>query len=464
MPGRSLRAWCAVALVALLVAASPYAAAQDRVRPRLSQPPRPASYGSYASDPLAEASQLDDAFRIDIQTITVTFDYYPDGNYVEAVARLDFVMRADQTVPRFHFPPAERSRSIVQSLVLDGEPIAFVSDAVTTGRPPGSSQAIFQINRVLAPNQFHTLTLAYRLSRPFTYPRFSTEVSDLAGHGNEELFPTINTPHEMARHLLTLRVHGNRPFRCIGSGLVQRQDAHDPAVQQWLLDTEREIASYTVMFALMPQADTDLQERVIDGIPVRILAMNGGPSIASAFLVLQDWLPRLQASVGPYPAPHGLSVFLVSQGGGMEYFGGTITTPSALTHEVLHGYFGCATVMRTYRDSWLDEAITQWLDTVSHGGRFSAMSDAFRANWVGARSPASVGFSQFAYTDGAAIIQALADRLGGTDPMRLFLRYVHQRYAFQPFTTIDFATYYRDYSGIDVVPLFERWLYGSATH
>jgi hypothetical protein len=385
---------------------------------------------------------------------------------------VSFLMRAGQSVPRFHFPPAERNASVVRSLVLDGETIPFPGPAVTSLRIAGSSQSIFQIDRNLpAPpssgtplDPVHTLDLTYRLALPSAYPRFSTEVNDMAGHGNEELFPTLNTPHELARHIFRLRVHGARAFRCIGSGLVRRQDdPNDATVQQWFLDTGRDVASYTVMFALLPAADTDLQERIIHGIPVRIMAFTNGPSIAAAFTTLDDWLPRLADTFGFYPVPEGLSVFLVSQGGGMEYYGGTISTPGALTHEVLHGYFACAVVMKTYRDTWLDEAITEWFNDVSHGSRYAPLEEAYRGNWVGARSPVGVGYSNLAYSDGARIVQYLADRLGGTDRMGQFLRYVYERYAFTPFTTIDFVSYYRDFSGIDVKPQFENWLYRGVT-
>ncbi len=408
----------------------------------------------------AETALLDDTFRVDIRTISVTFDYYPDRQVVDAAARVEFVMRAGQSIPRFHFTPAERNASSIHSITIDGTPVAFPGASVAFLRVSGSSQSIMQIDRPLQQGQVHTLDVVYRLDLPSAYPRFSTEVNDMAGRGNELLFPTINSPRELARHRFALRVHGAREFRCIGSGLVERVHDADADVQQWILDSEREVASYTLMFALLPAADTDLQERVIHGIPVRVMAFRNGASIADAFAALEDWLPRLEAAFGLYPAPHGLSVFLVSQGGGMEYFGATISTPSALTHEVAHGYFACAVVLATYRDSWLDEAITQWFTDISHGKSYSAMDDAYRGNWVGARSPVSVGYSNLAYTDGSRIVQRLADRLGGASRMTEFLRYVYDRYAFAPFTTIDFLRYYREFSGIDLQPQFEQWLYG----
>ena len=60
--------------------------------------------------------------------------------------------------------------------------------------------------------------------------------------------------------------------------------------------------------------------------------------------------------------PRGLSVVLTQGGGGMEYYGATITSLRALRHEVFHMYYGCSTVATTYRDSWWDEAINMWYE------------------------------------------------------------------------------------------------------
>ena len=416
---------------------------------------------SHAQD--SDSVLLDSTFRIDIKTIDVTFDYFPDQMFVDGVAHVTFVMRPGQTIPRFHFSSLQRQPPNVSQIVLDGQVVPFPGASVITVNVAGSSQPIIEINRPLAAGSTHTLDVAYRLTMPSAYPRFSTPVNDEKGQGNEELFPTLNTPHELARHRLTLRVHSGKAMYCIGSGLVQAVRADDPHVQQWVLDTEREVASYTVMFAMMPVADTDLQERIIQGIPVRILAPRQWAALGDAFTRLETWLPKLVSAFGPYPAPRGLSVFLLPSGGGMEYFGGTITTYSAMPHEVTHNYFACAVVMRTYRDTWIDEAIAQWFtDVYFSGGTKVAISESYTGNWVGNRSPVSVTYSNLAYTDGARILQYMADRLGGNDRLVGFLRYVYERYAFTPFTTQDFVLFFRDYSGIDLRTQFERWLFNGA--
>jgi hypothetical protein len=405
----------------------------------------------------AEDHLLNSAFRIDIKTIAVTFDYVPGDYYVDCHAVVDFTMRSGQRRPVIHLAPAIRDNAgTVGAIQLNNETLNLSDESdVRIVSFDESSQQALEFQRDLEANIVHTLKIFYQLTLPEGYPRFSTEVTDLEGRGNEERFPTINTPHELARHFLTFRVHSNIPFRCIGSGLVEETNSD---VQEWTLDTEREVASYTVMFALLPEHDTVFEERNINGTDVRILAFVGGASINTAFSMLESWLPELEANFGPFPMPRGLSIFLTSSGGGMEYYGGTISSNWALQHEVFHMYYGCSTINKTYRDTWLDEAINEWYE-FSVDPTYSPIPDTYRSNIVSGRSPIAVGFDSRAYDEGAQIMEAVARELGGRNGMIAFLRYVHTHYSFSPFTTFDFLDYLEDYSGVDMTDRFLDWLY-----
>lgn len=401
---------------------------------------------------------LDETFRIDISDISVIFDYYPQQSVVDAYAVVTFTMRPGQVIPLIHFDPVLRGHAL-NEIRLDGEILTYGDDGdVRILSFPETTQQGLEFQRQFTTGVMHVLEMKYRLILPQGYPRFSTQVHDLYGRGNEELFPTINSPSELARHTLTFRVHGDELFHCIGSGLVE--PLQTAAYQEWVLQSERPVASYTVMFAILPQADTVLSERNIAGVDVRILAFRGGASIPGAFALLEWWLPELAANFGPFPMPRGLSVLLVSKGGGMEYFGGTITSLWALQHEVFHMYFGCSTVFKTFNDSWLDEAINEWYE-LSVDPWFYAMYPSYQSNWVGARSPISVGFDRRAYDQGAHILQAVAQELGGRSQMIAFLRYLHQNYSFMPFDTFEFLEYLRDYAGLDMESRFLRWLFDS---
>jgi hypothetical protein len=398
---------------------------------------------------------MDDMFRVDIKDIDVTFDYYPEFHYADAFAWVEFFMRPGETRPVIHFDPAIRHHT-VSALTLNGESLNVSSTAdVRILEYTDTTQDGLEFQRDLASGVRHRLEISYRLPLSELYPRFSTEVNDLEGRGNEEIFPTINTPHELARHRLTFRVHGSRAFRCIGSGHVVRTG---DTPQEWVLDTEREIASYTLMFVLVPEEDTVLEERNIAGVEVRILAFVGGASVSEAFARLDPWLTELQANLGPFPMPRGISLFLVSSGGGMEYFGGTITSLWAMEHEVFHMYYGCSTVMATYRDSWMDEAINMWY-SYSRDPSFPPINTDYRSNIVSGRSPVAVGFDRRAYDEGARMMEAVAGELGGRAAMIAFLRYVHQLKQFTPFTTWNFLNFLEEYSGLDMRDQFNEWLF-----
>lgn len=136
----------------------------------------------------------------------------------------------------------------------------------------------------------------------------------------------------------------------------------------------------------------------------------------------------------------------------------TITSLRALRHEVFHMYFGCSTVAQTYRDSWWDEAIDMWYE-LSMDPAFPAIPPGYRSGIVGARSPITVGFDRRAYDEGARIMQAVARELGGREQMVAFLRHLHQRRLFDPFTTRTLAAEIRAFSGADFRERFQRWLY-----
>lgn len=398
---------------------------------------------------------LDSIYRIDIKNIEVTFDYYPESHYADANARVEFVMRPGQDRPVIHFDPAIRHNA-VDHIFLNGEAMDISDGAdVRILEYAETTQDALEFQRDLPSDVPHILDISYRITLPDLYPRFSTEVIDIEGRGNEELFPTLNTPHELARHTLTFRVHSPRTFRCIGSGHVFRSGS-DP--QEWILDTEREIASYTLMFVLLPEDDTVLEERNIAGVDVRILAFVGGASVQDAFNRLVPWLTELAVNLGPFPMPRGISIFLVSNGGGMEYYGGTISSLRVLEHEVFHMYYGCSTVMATYRDTWLDEAVNMWYEK-SMDPTYSPIGSDYLSNIVSGRFPASVGFDRRAYDEGARIIEAVARELGGRSPMIAFLRYVHQYKQFSPFTTWDFLDFLEDFSGVDMRDQFNNWLF-----
>ncbi len=421
--------------------------------------PAPAASGTVATVPLPtavdEAGLLDGAYPVDVEHVEAVFDILPGQQQVRVWSATTFRMRPGQSMPVVHFRPAVASASV--AMALNGEPIdPRRQEDVRLFRYETSGQDSVEIQRNLAPGVSHRLEASHVIPLSDPLGRFFTDVNDFEGHGNEVLFPTLNSPRDLARHVLTFRVHSPDPYRIVGSGLVSAGAATD--VQEWVLDTEREVASYTVMFFLAPDRDVVVDERRVEGVDVRVMAFRGGIGAEQAYEQIGPWLAELQSTLGPFPMPRGLSVVLTQGGGGMEYYGATITSLRALRHEIFHMYYGCSTVATTYRDSWWDEAINMWYE-LSADPAFPPIDPGYRSGIVGARTPVTVGFDRRAYDEGARIIQAVATDMGGRGPAVAFFGHLHRTRLFAPFTTVDLANEILSYSGADFHERFDGWLY-----
>jgi hypothetical protein len=406
-------------------------------------------------DLAAELKLLDETFRIDIETIQVVYDFYPDQLLVNGLASVSFRMRAGQARPLIHFDPGVFDNAI-DTIVLDGGALSFSnSNDVLVREFSGTIQKAIEFQRDLAPNNLHLLEISFHLNIVGNYPRFLSEVEDGMGRGNEQRFPTINTPHELARHQLTFRIHGGKRFEMVGSGILDSFVAGD--IQTWTLDTLRPISSYTLLFVLMPKDDVDVEERVVSGVPVKIMTYKGTASISDAFSQLEGWLPQLAADFGPFPAPR-IGVFLV-RSGGMEYYGGTISAASALNHEIFHNYFGCSVIARTYRDSWWDEGMAHWYVDYNKGTNLAPIAEDFYSNVVSGRSPIALGWDERAYEVGAKILQYVGRRIGGAQAVTGFLKHLYETRVFSPFNAMELADYLQSYSALDIHSQFLRWLY-----
>jgi hypothetical protein len=406
----------------------------------------------------SESALLDSVFRVDVDRVEAVLDVKPSERRVHAHVALTFRMRPGQSRPIVHFDPAAAPAGL--ALRLDGRDLDPATTAdVRLFSFEGSGQTSVELQRELASGVTHVLEASYPLALPDAGGRFFADVNDLRGRGNEVVFPTLNTPHELARHVLVFRVHAAEPYLAVGSGhLVQRSGGD---VQEWVLDTEREVASYAVMFHLAPSSTHRLSSRRLQGVDVSVLAPAGGVTAEEAFGIVDPWLGELRAALGPFPMPRGLAVVLTQSGGGMEYYGATTTSLRALRHEVFHMYYGCSTVARTYRDSWWDEAINMWYEA-STDPAYAPVAEGFRSDIVSARSAVAVGFDVRAYDEGARVMQAVASDLGGRERMVRFLRDLHGRRSFDPFTTWDLADEIQAWGGLDVHERFRLWLYTSA--
>jgi len=408
---------------------------------------------------------LSSTFRIDISRIDVGLDYTPGANTLLGEATVRFTMRPGQTVPIIHFTPiADVDLDSLASITLNGEALdPQDEDDVRQRVLPGSSQRVLEFQRAVDPTSEHVLDMTWESQswwEDVAPGWLFTDVSDIAGEGNEIFFPTINSPEELSRHVIELRIHSGSPYRVLGSGLVTEDGAQTgpEPVQLYTVDTEREVSSITVLLVAAPRDEVLYEERTVAGVPIRIASITEQAEVEQAFDDAESVLNMLQDDFGPLPMERGLSVLLTTDyGGGMEYFGGTISDGWALQHEIVHMYFGTSTVARTWRDSWWDEAINVWY---LWPGGYDSLWSGYESDIVSGQTPVQPSFDTRAYNEGAAIFELVADRVGGREALIDALAAIRADHTFAPFTTGDLIIYLEEFTGVDLSEEFARWVYG----
>lgn len=384
------------------------------------------------------SAKLADAFRTDLSSIRVRFDYWPGAERLRGVAKLRFTMRPGQERAIFHFNPQRHigpagEKRMLHGLTLDGRRLdpSDPRDLRIVRTAPGA-EPTFEIQRRLSPGRAHRLRVAWAGRKPKARDGwFHATFDDTEGPKDETetLWPTVSSPEEFARHRIRIRVHSDRPYTVLGSGHVA--PVSRGRVQSWLLDTGRPVASHTVFFAAVPAGDVRSRLLRVAGVAVRVVSNCQPKVIGQALRRTRNTIRHLVRDFGPFPMRR-MQILLTPWDSGMEYYGATRTGIGALRHELAHMYFGATTVNRTWRDTWIDEAAVVWWD--EHGD-FGPIGPKFRSTIASGRPPAAPGFNERAYDAGARIFERVARALGGNRKMIAFLADLHHNRAFRPFTT-----------------------------
>lgn len=110
------------------------------------------------------AELLGNTFRIDIESINVIADYYPESYYVDCSAEVKFQMLPGQKLAVIHLDPAVRDKSVVSSIELNGESLdIFNSSDVRILSFEDTEQEALEFQRELGSGILHTLKISYRL-------------------------------------------------------------------------------------------------------------------------------------------------------------------------------------------------------------------------------------------------------------------------------------------------------------
>lgn len=165
-------------------------------------------------------------------------------------------------------------------------------------------------------------------------------------------------------------------------------------------------------------------------------------------------LNELESKFGDWGHP-SLTIY-ISGMGGMEHSGATITSSSALGHELTHSYFARGVMPIDGNSGWLDEAIASWRD----GGYKTVSSPNFRSTKMSAHSQYSRVTDRRAYTEGANFMAYLDYELKANGGLRAFLAEIYSVYNHSNISTAIFKLELEMFSTKDFTNQFDQYIYG----
>lgn len=193
----------------------------------------------------------------------------------------------------------------------------------------------------------------------------------------------------------------------------------------------------------------------IDGrqIPVDIYtSYDVQPFVDKATAVFNE----LEADYGPWPHNH-LVIYGNAPSGGMEYSGATITSLSAVGHEMFHSYGARGVMPSNGNAGWMDEAQARWRD--NNYPLVPALS--YTSTRLAGRSPYTRMTDRMAYTEGSAFLGWIGYRMNDKGlSMKGFLREYYARHMYTTVTTEMFRDEMSTAAGMNLTPEFDQYIYG----
>ena len=164
---------------------------------------------------------------------------------------------------------------------------------------------------------------------------------------------------------------------------------------------------------------------------------------------------ELENDYGPFPHDT-LTIYVNAPSGGMEYSGATITSESALGHELFHSYFARAVLPADGNAGWIDEAMARWRD---YG--YQSVTTLAGTSIMAAHGPYTRATDRLAYSFGERFLSLQNFKLGGK--LKAFMRHLVETKSFDPITTEDLISEMNAYFDTDVSADFQQYIYGKGT-
>jgi hypothetical protein len=413
------------------------------------------SFSAIASDldraPAAFAYQSSKAVYVDFLSAEYNLTYDIAARKATIAAKIRF------SAPEAGYPIFDLASDAVSNVSLNG-----AASTMQTLTSPDRASTMRTLSTAVAAGE-HVMMLEVPLTTLVAWDNggvnSATWLSDLSDRGYLERYMPANMEFDRVPMIFNVKFLNATKKQIIYSNGVVSEANGVTTIRFPHYFTSSSLYFHTVPEGVM--AETRFSFRSIDGreLPVVIYLKPGLTNPQSALATLKsetiNILNELEGDYGPFLHP---SVTIYNAGsGGMEYMGATMTSRSALGHELIHSYFARGMIPANGNAGWVDEAIASWRDEgYQRGGAFSGGANmAGRATYVRYTD-------RQAYSYGEKFMRDLDNLFADKGGLKSLLREIVERRAFQPFTTEDFIAWAEGHYRVSLKPIFQQRVYRQA--
>lgn len=381
----------------------------------------------------------------------IRYDYGAKTSYVTATIKFD--------APEAGLPIFDSVETPV-SVRLNGHSVT-----ATEVKTPSQETTVRVINKEVNVGR-HEMVITVPLKTLVEYKdggiKSAFWTSDLSERKFLERYMPANLEYDQVKMTFTVTFEGvNKRQLIYSNGFMREMRLFGKSIYK--ITFPEYFNASSIFFHTVPEGTTEevrFTLKSIDGRDIPAVAyigktlLGGSGTLKTLQTKATEIFHELESDYGPWPHP---SLVIYNAGsGGMEYCGATMTSLSALGHEMFHSYFARGVMPANGNAGWLDEALASWRDegyktstTLSGTSRMSSRPYYTRTTDYAAYS---FGERFMRYMDGK-----LQDK-GGLKP---FMRYMVDQKKFAPLFVEDFIREMNQFYGVSLDEDFRKYTFGS---
>lgn len=394
------------------------------------------------------------AVFVDFISADYAINYNAETKSSNVVATIKF------NVPEAGLPIFD-SVEVPTSVVLDGETIS-----ATETKTPSSETTLRVMNKTVSEGS-HTAVISVPLKTLVEYKndgiRSAFWTSDLDERRFLERYMPANLEYDQVKMTFTINFEGTKAVQKIYTNGIVKETKRLGKTTYKITYPEYYNAS-SIFFHTVPEGTTDelrFTLKSIDGREIPSVVyfqrsiLGGMTSLQKLKDLSTEVFHELEGDYGAWPHP---SLVVYNAGsGGMEYCGATMTSVSALGHELFHSYFARGVMPANGNSGWIDEALASWRDdgyqtlsTLSGSSRMSSHAYYTRTT------------DTAAYSFGERFMSLMDGKVKTKGGLKPFMRHMVENRKFAPLFVEEFIKEMSAFYDVNVEPDFKKYTFGSS--